>query len=435
MGIFISMSFANTYIEKQQVYPFQINQKIEDLAYCIVIPAYNEPDIITTLNSIWNCIQPASVFAVIICINSNNQTSSEILEQNETTFRQLEKWISKHKSWKLHFFITHFKNIPYKYRGAGMARKLAMDEAVNLFNKGDNPNGIIISLDADVEVEKNYLVEIETFYTKNKKAIGAVHYFEHPVSGSKFSEEQYKAIINYELYLRYFNQSMRYTGFPYIHHTVGSCFSVKAKTYVAQGGMNRQHAGEDFYFIQKIAQLGNFGEINSTTIYPSPRVSDRVPFGTGPEIKNILNCGNDEYLVPNFESFIDLKSTLHIFQSLYGLNNIDVEKSYHQLPASIKLFISQDELTGKINEVNKNTSSETSFIKRLLNWFNVFKMIKFLNFIHENEFYKKEDVLIGAQKLLHAFESKKEIDSKKEMLNFFRELDNSGFYYTNLLQQ
>jgi hypothetical protein len=429
------MSFAKTYLEKNQVYPFQINQIIEKLKYCIIIPCYNEPDILNTLDSLIDCTVPENVFAVIICINSNEKSSNLVLEQNEKSCKLIQNWIETNQKINLHFFVTHHKNIPYKFRGAGMARKLAMDEAINLFQINNNPEGVIISLDADVEVQNNFLTEIDSYYSTNSKVNGAVHYFEHPISGNDFPETQYEAIVNYEMYLRYFNQALRFTGFPYAFHTVGSCFSVRAKTYCAQSGMNRQHAGEDFYFIQKIAELGKFGEINSTTIYPSSRISDRVPFGTGPEIEQIINSNRDDYLVYNFDSFIDIKKTLASFINLYNKSESEIERTYSQLPDSMKKFLKYDEFLGKVTEVNKNTSTEKQFLIRFLKWFNAFKIIKYLNFIHETKYYQKEDVFAASMKLLTAIQKEKSINTKKDMLLYLRDLDKNGYCYFNLLQQ
>ena len=71
--------------------------------------------------------------------------------------------------------------------------------------------------------------------------------------------------------------------FPYVFHTVGSAMAVKALPYVKAGGMNRKQAGEDFYFIQKLVPSGGYFNLNSTTVYPSPRISFR--FHSGPELQ------------------------------------------------------------------------------------------------------------------------------------------------------
>ena len=81
---------------------------------------------------------------------------------------------------------------------------------------------------------------------------------------------------------------MTFAGLPYSYHTIGSAFAVTAKAYARQGGMNRRKAGEDFYFINKLIKGENFGEITNTTVFPSPRTSNRVPFGTGKAIVDAL---------------------------------------------------------------------------------------------------------------------------------------------------
>jgi len=48
-----------------------------------------------------------------------------------------------------------------------------------------------------------------------------------------------------------------------------------AQAYIAVGGMVRRQAGEDFYFLQKLAKRGPIHEIADTTVRPSPRRSDR----------------------------------------------------------------------------------------------------------------------------------------------------------------
>ena len=85
----------------------------------------------------------------------------------------------------------------------------------------------------------------------------------------------------YEDYLHYYKKALDYAGFPDSIYTIGSAFAVRADAYVKQGGMNRRQAGEDFYFLNKLTKLGKITEINDAYVYPSARVSDRVPFGTG----------------------------------------------------------------------------------------------------------------------------------------------------------
>ncbi len=83
--------------------------------------------------------------------------------------------------------------------------------------------------------------------------------------------------------------------------------AVRAKTYAKVGGMNRRKAGEDFYFMHKIMPQGEFSEINQTCVFPSCRVSDRVPFGTGRAQTEWLREGKVELETYSPKVFEDLK--------------------------------------------------------------------------------------------------------------------------------
>ena len=83
--------------------------------------------------------------------------------------------------------------------------------------------------------------------------------------------------------------------------------AVKALPYIKAGGMNRRQAGEDFYFIQKLVPAGGYFSLNSTTVYPSPRPSFRVPFGTGASISKLNESGEPVLLTYNISAFNELK--------------------------------------------------------------------------------------------------------------------------------
>jgi len=98
-----------------------------------------------------------------------------------------------------------------------------------------------------------------------------------------------------------------FAGFPDSIYTIGSAFAVRAEAYVKQGGMNRRQAGEDFYFLNKLTKLGTVAEINDAFVFPSARVSDRVPFGTGAAMTKWMNEDEDLTKTYNFAAFQDLK--------------------------------------------------------------------------------------------------------------------------------
>src|SRR5262249_26021974 len=157
---------------------------------------------------------------------------------------------------------------------------IGMDEALRRFDAVERPGGVIVGFDADCRCERNYLTAIERHFERNSNSPGCSIYFEHPLNGP-LEPAIYEAIAEYELHLRYYVQALRFGGFPHAFHTIGSSMAVRAGVYRKQGGMNKRKAGEDFYFLHKIIPLGGFTNLVETRVIPSPRASDRVPFGTG----------------------------------------------------------------------------------------------------------------------------------------------------------
>jgi len=277
------MSFADAYLSKQQsIIPHIPELPSEALCYSIIIPSCNEENFLRVLDSLWQCDRPAGAVEVIVVVNAADHAVKEVRDINQNTLLKIENWRRTHPEDRFRFYVFSANDLLQRHAGVGLARKIGMDEAVWRFNRIGKPGGLIVSLDADCLCDRDYLTEIEKYLVRYPQASGFNVYFEHPVSGHEFPERIYQGIVQYELHLRYYIQALRYAGFPYAFHTVGSCYAVKATSYVKQGGMNRKKSGEDFYFLHKIIPLGHFREINSTCVIPSPRESGRVPFGTLP---------------------------------------------------------------------------------------------------------------------------------------------------------
>jgi len=224
----------------------------EDLNMVIVIPARIETSLIETLQSVLDADLPEKPFEILVVFNHPLSESIDNKAENERLFQECSTWIDQKAIKNIHL-IKAF-DLPDKHAGVGLARKIGMDEALRRF--GSNEKGVVVALDADCVVNKNYLRAIEKAFDLSPECNAAAIYFEHPTQDLK--EPLLSGIINYELHLRYYNQLLKYSGHPYAYHTVGSSMAVRASAYYKQGGMNKRKAGEDFYFLQKIIQLGNF---------------------------------------------------------------------------------------------------------------------------------------------------------------------------------
>ena len=166
--------------------------------------------------------------------------------------------------------------------GVGGARKAGMDAFINTLNAGDMEKSVIFSLDADTVVEKEYFVKVLPEALKG----GAVSIgFSHQQAADR---EHQQAIDRYEAYLLRYVEKLRYAGSPYAFASIGSAFAVRCDAYVRSGGMKVRDAGEDFYFLQAVAKVGGVRILPEKLVHPSPRISTRVPFGTGPAMAALL---------------------------------------------------------------------------------------------------------------------------------------------------
>lgn len=412
------MKSIKRYIERNTLYESLITSEVnDDLEIIVTIPVYNEPDILNCLKFLNECDSIIGSVEVIILINSSESESNKsILEINESTYRDINSWIESLKSSFINFHVIHLPNLPAKSAGVGLARKISMDEALRRFVSIKNYNGIIVGYDADTICEKNYFTAIKTFFSNQKKN-GASIYFEHPISGIEYSDIIYLASAYYELYLRYYNMLLRYIGHPHAYHCIGSAFAVRASIYASQGGMNKKQAGEDFYFIQKIISIGNFGYINSTCLHPSSRISDRTPFGTGRSINDMINLSSIDYLTFSFNSILPLKEIFNNIDKYYK-SNINL----NDFSEPLRFYLVEIKFVESIHQINSNCSSLNTFRMKFYKYFNIFRILKYLNFVSRKEFPKRS-VIDESYKLLCALSEDVDDTSVLSLLFKYRKLD------------
>lgn len=391
----------------------------------MVIPCFNEPNLIKSLQSLLNCEVTINHVEVITVINASENEKQEVLQQNNKTLIEALNWTENNERKNIHFSFIEATNLPIKDAGVGLARKIGMDEAYSQFLAIKNPDGVIVCFDADATCFANYLVEIESHFKKQTETTGCSIHFEHPIEGNEYSQAIYNGIIQYELHLRYYKEALTFVGLPYAFHTVGSSMAVRVSVYQKQGGMNKKKAGEDFYFLQKVIPLGNFSEINLTTVFPSPRISERVPFGTGRAMQQWINNKQKELLTYNFTSFLDLKVFFDKSEQFFTKDDVE-------LPESIQLFLNEINFNENLIKIRANATDKNHFKVLLFKWFNAFKTLKYLHFSRDN-FYENESILIASNKLATKIGVAPQNEAKSMLLAYrnFQQSRNNSHEYTN----
>lgn len=383
-----------------------------ELSLIVVIPCCNEPDLNSSLQSLYQCDQPNGNIEVLVVVNASEIASEEILIKNKETVLEGEKWCYHNsQDWIKTFFIEE-NQLPKKHAGVGLARKIGMDEAVRRFERINKPDGVIVCFDADASCDKNYLVEIENHFVGNQKSSACSIHFEHPLFGDSFSNEIYNGIEDYELHLRYYKNALAYCNLPYAFHTVGSSMAVRSSAYQKQNGMNKRKAGEDFYFLQKMIALGDFTEINSTKVIPSPRTSDRVPFGTGKAMQEIVDSENQNYNIYNIKSFIELRKFTDVIPKLYSSSII--------ISAPIQGFLDSIDFNENLEKIRENSVNSEHFTKQFYLWFNAFKVLKLVHFLRD-EYYADVNAKKAANDLLELMNLQKV--EEDELIHIYRKID------------
>lgn len=395
----------------------------------VVIPAYKEEDYLyTTLSHLLLCDQPAFNVGILVVFNSSDADSPSLEVSQRAFAHRIRTEIGGMLPNWIELKMIEAYGLQRKHFGAGWARKIGMDAVCSSFYKNQKPDGIVVTLDADTLVNANYFTAIGAWY-ENPVRSGANIYFEHPLEGNEFTSLIYNGITSYELHLRYLMQAHRYICFPFPFHAMGSAISMRAISYARAGGMPRKQAGEDFYFLQKLIPLGNFGEITDTVVYPSPRISDRVIFGTGAAISGHVSGASNVSTTYNFMAFEDLRLFFQRKSELFTMSASGYEKWTYEFSGPMRSYLLNSSFFNDLEVVKQDVGDEAGFERRFFEVFNAFRVVKYLNYVHEH-FFEKPLVYDAAITLLEQMgHSTDTFFLEKDLLLFYRKLERDSPFY------
>jgi hypothetical protein len=395
--------------------------------YIIVVPAIAEssnlPKLIKSLER--NDQLELHNTLLLIVVNNSTSSSEEVKIDNQKTLAYLRKIKSK---VNISFIdaCSAGKEMDDKNGGVGLARKIGMDLALTKFDYLSINKNIIICTDADCIVDSDYLSEISQEFNRNNFEAAVVN-FAHDISGR---DEETKAIICYEIFLRYYVLGLKFANTDYAFHTIGSTMLCTPQAYVKVEGMNKRKAAEDFYFLEKLAKVYPIGEIKSTFVHPSKRGSWRVPFGTGRSVDRYLSNTRDEYLLYNPRSFIVLKTWLEVFHDILISDQsalIRISKNIH--PALSEFLTSQD-FENFINKVLLKNNNTAEIEKQKHFWFDAFRTLKLIHYLREATYPDKNmfdaiDELLKMMKIENSIKRKSDLPdlkTQKEYLKLLRKI-------------
>jgi len=340
----------------------------------------------STLNSISHALEKEKNNNTLIILVINNPEKKQCDPAKFADNQKTLQWLQSGKHPKqLQSSLVWIDASSYgeeikKGSGVGAARKIGMDAALTLFNWNQEP--LILCLDGDTIIEKNYFEAVREFFSENPAKLAAVVDFNHQ-KGTTAEEE--KAIRLYESYMIDYVEQLRDAQSPYAYHAIGSTITCRAEAYIKAGGMRPKEAGEDFYFLQALRKLSpdaEIGEIKTTVLHPSARASDRVPFGTGARITELLSNSKTQYpgkYLYNPNIFKDLKILLTEVNNETFLETAST--SYQKLPDTVTAFLDSCDFRKIWCKIQANTPNDPKKQQWAFHtWFDAFRTLKFIHF-------------------------------------------------------
>ena len=341
-----------------------------------------------------DCIKGQNIqkFKLFICVNQpdhwwkkedkikiceNNRRSLEYLNSITDINIEIIDKSSEGKGWT------------GKKHGVGWARKTIIDKIIEEAKDED----IVISLDADTTFKEGYFESIVENFRNNGDAVAISVPYYHKLTGDA---EKDRAILRYEIYMRYYAINLYRTGNPYGFTAIGSAIALPVKSYKAISGITPHKSGEDFYFLQKLRKYGKIITWNNEKVYPAARYSERVGFGTGPAMIKGRTGDWSGYPIFPFEYFDEVAKTYSLFPQLF-VKNI-------KTPMDGFIF----EKFGNLNiwqPLRKNNMQVDKFVKACYHKIDAFRIFQYLKWRYKNNKHKDEANLIRWFKKFYQVES------------------------------
>ena len=382
--------------------------EVSGIENVIVIPAICEYDNIKKL-LISLAENNKSFFnntVIIFVINNSESSVQEIKDDNKSSLHLLRNLIKQNSTDNFSKIIiesgiriglidasTEGKEFSDNIAGVGLARKIGMDSALRIFDYSIPGKKIIISLDADCLVEKNYLSEISKYFSIHDVFVAVID-FEH-----NFCEDTKCkiAVLSYEIFLRHYVAGLLFSKSPFAFHTIGSTVVCDHEAYIKIGGMNTKKAAEDFYFLQKLAKHYKINRITSTKVKPSARQSWRVPFGTGRSLTDFLS-NKKTIKVFDPEVYLILKEWLVILNSELSLNPDLLLLHSKEIHSELYNFLGIRGFRSDWKKILDNSKSKIQLDYQRKNRFDAFETLKLVHHLRDTSF-PMMDITSGTEKL------------------------------------
>ena len=357
------------YLEKKSIYKTKTFD-CSEIAICI--PICNEyPFFLSVLKNLAiSCAVANQQVCVVCCVNNKINSSEKILQNNQRMIYELNRIANAENNslekTLLKVCVLDFtkENAFTEKQGVGWARKIAMDYALA------NGAKVLACLDADTFVEENYILQLKYFLENNLDCatMNFIHKrienFSDDNNENKNSIQLNLAIQHYEDYIKNHSKKLAECGTPFCYSALGCIIVCSDKMYCECGGMKNKLAGEDFYFIQEMIKnvisknpkkILNPIEVLQTTVMPATRFSDRVLFGTGKALEEIVEGNFSKAKLFKDEEYLEIKNFINLFNDLNKKNfPLELQREAEKKCRRLYSFLLKDNFFSDWNLIVEN---------------------------------------------------------------------------------
>ncbi len=271
-------------------------------------------------------------------------------------------------------------------QGVGLARRIGTDLAIALYARQRVESPWLGCTDGDARLPAQYFAENAATSPRGARGVRRVALtlpFWHVPSGDEAVDA---ATSDYELSLRYYTLGLAWAGSPYAYESMGSSTVALAEAYAEVRGFPRREAGEDFYLLDKLAKVGGIHRPSRAPIELRARRSERVPFGTGARVGELVDSGQG--LVTYHPRVFEL-----LRQTLRALRQAALERSEALVASELQAGLdpgSVGAISSALDELNAFEALRETFgaspervvrKRRLLTWFDALRTLRFVHLV------------------------------------------------------
>ncbi|MGB1139653.1 MAG: hypothetical protein ACPG1A_02070 [Halioglobus sp.] len=263
--------------------------------------------------------------------------------------------------------------------GVGLARKCGCDMALQWMVDGAIATPWIYCTDADATLPDDYFSRLEAV-----DAPAAVFPFVHVKAEDPACHE---ATLLYEQCLAHYVSGLALARSPYAFHTIGSCIAIQAEAYAQVRGFPQRAGAEDFYLLNKLAKLAPVVSLEGDPVRLAARVSNRVPFGTGPAVKAIMADGPLEeqplfYAPGVFDALQAVLVSVPFWAAQSGDEPIKLSSERPldtELTAEVVAVLEVMKLGDALAHCRRQSNDKEQFARQFHQWFDGFRTLKFIH--------------------------------------------------------